>query len=199
MKKTITTIYFVLFIILLANSQEKKHFTKYENTYAQRSYDIKIKYDDTSNYKIEIDLMTYDNRYLEGGLVLTHKTLPGFLEALDSAMEYYSKWVVPAKARKGSKKNVQYFQEEKIIGFFDEKKKTRIDFPLRVKYQYRVLKHKDDLIYVLDIATGKIRAQHGNQYTVQSFSMLFLSAQEIHDFKELITIDKVKAFIVGSN
>lgn len=199
MYKKLFILLIIFFNLVIIKAQKSTIFTEYYSSYAGRNYNIKLIYDDTNNYKLEIDLMTFDNRYLNGGLIYTNKTLPGFIQSLDTAIVYYNNWVVNAKIRKGSKRIIKYFHKEKVEGYFYSNNKTRIDFPLNVKYRYRVLHHNDEIVYVLNISTGNLRSQHGQQYTVQSFSLFFISDKEIEEFQNLITPEKVKGFIKANN
>ncbi len=194
MLKIILTVTTLLFTIYL-HAQKHDLYSTYSSVYAGRDYEINIIYTDTNNYKLEIDLMTYDNRYSKGGLVVTSKNLPVFIKALDTAKIYFNKWEAHARAQKGSKRIIKYFQDEKIGGYFYDRNKSRIDYPLNAKYKYRVLRHNNEIIYVLNISTGNLRAQYGQQYTVHSFSLFFQSEEEIKDFRNLITPEKVVAFI----
>ena len=185
----------MLLIPFAFKAQDK--FATYQNSFGDKTErNIQISSKEKGKYTLYIEALPMDKLFKDGGgIQLSEKQNPDFIKALETAKLKYEEWVKTAKEN-----NVTDLRKEISVkpicgAFFKAGSDWHFQFKLSLTFTFMVLTIKDEVKYLLTINTGKVTSSSNQFTTVDGFSIIFASVDEIDKFKEAISIEKINEFI----
>lgn len=185
----------ILAISLITSTQifSQEKFTTYENTFEEKSYEIKIS--DDEKFIIYIDAMSLDKLHDKGGIFIEQKRHEQFINALTEAKLKYVEWVKTAKEN-----NVTELQKSMDIniragGYFLYGSKWQFQLSVNLKFELLILENKGATKYILLVKTGELKSSSNQYMDVDGFVLAFCSSKEIDNFINSISMDKITNFL----
>jgi hypothetical protein len=192
MKNSITFITLCLFIITSMESSAQEKFATYYNTYIGETYDIKLSLEEEELF---IDAVSFDELYDKGGIRISKKQAPDFLNAIAEAKTKYKEWVKVAKENDVLELNKSMDIKSKVGSYFLYNREWKSQLSVNLNFDFQILEVEGELIYLLNISTGELRASSNDNLFVNGFSLIFCSENEIEAFTNEISRQKIEAFI----
>jgi hypothetical protein len=192
MKNSITFITLCLFILTSMESSAQEKFATYDNTYIGETYDIKLSLEEEELY---IDAVSFDELYDKGGIKISKKQAPDFLNAIAEAKTKYKEWVKVAKENDVLELNKSMDIKSKVGSYFLYNREWKSQLSVNLNFDFQILEVEGELIYLLNISTGELRASSNDNLFVNGFSLIFCSENEIEAFTNEISRQKIDAFI----
>jgi hypothetical protein len=192
MKNSITFITLCLFILTSMESSAQEKFATYDNTYIGETYDIKLSLEEEELY---IDAVSFDELYDKGGIKISKKQAPDFLNAIAEAKTKYKEWVKVAKENDVLELNKSMDIKSKVGSYFLYNREWKSQLSVELSFDFQILEVEGELIYLLNISTGELRASSNDNLFVNGFSLIFCSENEIEAFTNEISRQKIEAFI----
>jgi len=192
MKNSITFITLCLFILTSMESSAQEKFATYDNTYIGETYDIKLSLEEEELY---IDAVSFDELYDKGGIKISKKQAPDFLNAIAEAKTKYKEWVKVAKENDVLELNKSMDIKSKVGSYFLYNREWKSQLSVELNFDFQILEVEGELIYLLNISTGELRASSNDNLFVNGFSLIFCSENEIEAFTNEISRQKIEAFI----
>lgn len=187
-----STSIFLLFI-LCSQIKAQEKFTTYDNTYIGKSYEIQIS-NDKGKFKLFIDALSVDTMHEKGGILVEEKNYPGFIDALSEAKLKYEEWVRTAQENNVKELNKEMKIKSKVSGYFLYGSKWNFQFLVNLKFDFKIIDSKGEIKYLLLVRTGELQSSSNQFMKVDGFLLVFSSSDEIDDFLNSISIDKIIDF-----
>ncbi len=192
MKNLILLITLCLLTIATVESYAQEKFTTYDNTYVGKTYDIKLSLEDEDLY---LDAATFDELYDKGGIWVSKKQYPDFLNAIAEAKTKYKEWVKVAKENNVRDFNKAMNIESKVGSYFLYGREWKFQLLVNLTFDFQIIEDEGELTYLLFIRTGELRASSNKNLKVDGFLLAFSSINEIDAFSNEISRQKINAFI----
>jgi hypothetical protein len=192
MKNLMSIITLCLLTITTVESYAQENFTTYDNTYFGKTYDIKLSLETEDLF---IDAMALDELYNKGGIRITKKQHQDFLNAIAEAKTKYKEWLKIAQEN-----NVRAFEKSmniksKVGSYFLYGREWKFQLVVNLTFDFQVLEDEGELKYLLFIRTGELKSSSNEHLKVDGFLLVFSSVNEIDDFANKISSQKINTFI----
>jgi hypothetical protein len=178
---------------LKSNAQEK--FASYDNTYAEKTYDIQLSSKDREKFSLYIDAMSLDRTHEKGGIIIDQKQYQYFINAITEARTKYEEWVKTAKENNIKELSKTMTIASKAGGYFLYGSKWNFQFLLNLKFDFKIIEIKGEVKYLLLIRTGELQSSSNQFMKVDGLVIVFSSTKEMDDFLTVISTDKITDFI----
>lgn len=184
------------FLFFQFKSFAQQKFTTYDNTYANKTYDIQISTkDEKDGFSLYIDAMSLDKSHDRGGITINKKQHSDFINALNESKLKYLEWMKTAQDNNVKDLSKAMSIKCKTGSFFRYGSGWQFQFLVIPTFNFRILETAGEVEYLLTILTGELTAS-GNQYMkVDGFVLVFKSTDEIDSFVKAISIDAINEFI----
>lgn len=186
---------FLLFIFLsvLCNAQDK--FSSYENTYFRKTYPIQIVSKEKGKFTLWIDAWSYDRVHDKGGIMINHRNHQNFIDALIQARFKYDEWVKTAKENNINDVSKPMNIKSRADAYFMYGSKWNFQFDISTSFNFEVRDNNGKTEYLLFVKTGELQSSSNQFMKVNGFALVFKSSNEITNFVDLISEDKIVDFI----
>ncbi len=191
--KPILTSILIIVTTLQIKAQEK--FATYDNTYAEKSYEIQISSKEQEKFTLYIDAMSLDKIHNKGGITIDQKNYPEFMNALAEAKLKYEEWVKTAKENNVKELNKAMTIKSKSGGYFAYGSKWNFQFLVNLKFDFKILESNAETKYLLLIRTGELQSSSNQYMKVDGFVLVFSSSKEIDGFTSVISTEKITEFL----
>ena len=192
MMKIILTVLITILISISVSAQEK--FLTYDNTYANKNYDINLSIKDNNKFTLYINAMSLDKLHENGGFMVYDKDYPEFIDALNQAKLKYEEWVKTAKENNVTKLSKEIKIKSKVAGFFLYGSDWHFQFRVKLTFTFKILEIGGETKYLLIVRTGKLKSSSNQFMDVDGFVLVFSSDSEISEFVNAISLDKINEF-----
>lgn len=187
------TICFCALIAQTSKAQEK--FSTYDNTYSDKTYEIKVFSKEKDKFSIYIDALSLDATYEKGGIYMDEKQHEIFLNAITEAKTKYAEWVKTAKENNVKELHKLIAVKSKVSGYFMYGSKWNFQFTVNLKFEFKILESVGETKYLLIIRTGELQSSSNQFIKVDGFVLVFGSVAEIEEFTTIILKEKVLDFV----
>lgn len=193
----------IVFFLISSNTfSQGALFGTYSSSYENKTQNIYITFDKKDKFTLYISATSLDKLVTNGGFKVWGKYLPDFIEKFKTAQQKYNEWIITAKEN-----NVTSFS--KLIEVENEKairtaKSTAYfyfgDFwheSIMGEPYFQFIVHKDEndnIGYHLLVSTSNLYAKDNRFITCSGFSMIFSSNEEISNFINAISLEKIEEF-----
>lgn len=191
--------YFLVSIILLLGvktySQEK--YATYDNTFVDKTYDISVSFKDGGEFSLWINALSLDRIIEVGGYYIKQAQLEGFLNNLNSAKAKYLEWVAVAKTNDVKElEKAMEIKSKKINSYFRYGGDWHFDFHVKPTFSFKIVHDEitDITRYLLIVRSGKLNASDNEYIDCDGFAFVFTSEEEITEFENLISYEKIESF-----
>jgi hypothetical protein len=175
------------------HSQEK--FTTYNNKYGgNETYNIQISSKDKDKFTLYIDAMSLDRLHSKGGMMIDEKQHQEFLNAISESKIKYEEWVKTAKENNIKELDKSMTVKSKVSGYFLYGD-WNFQYVVNLTFDFKVLESKGELKYLLIIRTGELQSSSNQFMKVDGFVLVFSSVNEIDNFTNEISTQKINEFI----
>jgi len=178
-----------LLMTFVTFSQEK--YNSYDNLYSDNEYDIQISAKDSTKYTLYIDMMSLDNLSESGGIMIDEKNHERFTTTLFEAKVKYEEWVKTANENNVTEIDKTMSLKTKVSGYFLYGSKWNFQFTINLTFDFKIINGKNLLI----VRTGKMTSSSNQFMTHDGLVFVFSNTEEITDFLDLISKDKITEFI----
>lgn len=192
MKKIILTIFISLFLLANITAQEK--FTTYDNSYAEKSYEINLSSKENGKYTLYIEAMSMDKLHETGGLMVESKIHQKFLDALNEAKIKYQEWVQTAKVNNVKELDKEMKIKSRVAGYFLYGSNWHFQYYVNLTFDFKIIESGEEIKYLLIVRSGKMKSSSNQFMDVDGVVLIFTSNDEIEEFVNTITIQKVIDF-----
>ena len=169
--------------------QEK--YTKYDNLYVEKTYEVEISLKDDGGYILYIDMMSMDDLLKTGGIRITEKEHDLFLSNLNEAKVKYTEWVTTAKENNVTDLSKSMIYKVKVGGFFQYGSTWNFQHGVNLTFDFKIINGKNLLI----VRTGELTSSSNRYMKHDGFVFVFQNEKEIDDFVNVLSVDKVKEFM----
>jgi hypothetical protein len=195
MKNTFKVLCLVLGVLIGFSSQAQDKFTSYENTYFRKTYPIQIDSKEKGKFTLWIDAWSYDMVYDKGGIMINHRSYQNFVDALIQARFKYEEWVKTAKENNIKEVSKPMNIKSRADAYFLYGSKWNFQYDISTSFNFEVRENKGKLEYLLFVKTGGLQSSSNQYMKVSGFALVFTSSNEINNFLDLISEDKIVDFI----
>jgi hypothetical protein len=187
----------IIFLLLPLMFKAQEKFSTYQNSFGDdKERNIRISTKDKEKYTLYIDAIPMDKLFKDGGgIQLTEKQNPDFIKALETAKLKYEEWVKTAKENNVTELRKEMSVKPSCAAFFRAGSEWHFQFKLNLTFAFIIIKSGEEVKYLVTINTGKVTSSSNQFTTVDGFSIIFASVDEIDKFKEAISIEKINEFI----
>jgi uncharacterized protein (DUF1330 family) len=193
MRKNATLIGIILLTLgLNVNAQDK--FTTYDNAYAKKTYDIQISLKDNDKFTFYIDAMSLDNLHEKGGFMVDDKKYQGFIDALTEAKSKYQEWEQTAKSNNVKELDKEMPIKSKVAGYFLYGSDWHFQYIVNLTFDFKILESEGEIKYLLIVRSGKMQSSSNQFMDVDGVVLVFTSANEIQEFVDSISLNKINEF-----
>ncbi|WP_288370319.1 hypothetical protein [uncultured Algoriphagus sp.] len=192
MKKLLIILALGNFVSISSFAQEK--YTTYYSSYFDKDYEIDVSFKD-NKLGLYIDLAGLDRLRETGGISINDKSYDGFMENLQFARSKYEEWIKVAIENdvRDLTKDVE-LKTEVITGYFVSGGEYTFDFSVRPSFDFKILDDEKGLRHLLIFRTGELESSSNRYITASDFVMVFSSLEEMDEFIELISKEKLNEF-----
>jgi len=185
----------LLIVIMLfsINVFAQEDFSVYDNTYAGKEFKIQISYEDTSQFTLWIDAMSLDKLHNKGGIKLDYKRYDEFISAINEAKDKYIEWSNVAKENNVSELEKSMSISPKVGGYFFYGD-WNFQYIVNPSVYFKIFKKDNIIKHFLVINTGKLQSSSNQFMKVDGFVLVFSSVEEIDNFLETISRQKLNIF-----
>lgn len=191
-KKAYLGIIALMLIVLNLKSQED--FTKYYNRYAKRIYDIQVNFEGIDKFTLYIDAMSLDELFEKGGFMVDNKKYQGFIDALNEAKIKYQEWDQTAKANNVKDVKKEMPIKSKVSGYFLYGRDWHFQFLVNLKFDFVIMERDGEVKNMLMVKTGEMTSSSNQFMDVDGVILVFSSVEEINDFVDSISLEKINEF-----
>lgn len=177
----------------ISNAQDK--FATYDNSYARRTFDIKLSENDNEEFLVYIDALSLDNLYKTGGLLIQEEELNGFIESLNQAKLKYVEWEKTAKENNVTELDKRMEISSVVSGYFLFGREWHMCFGINLTFDYKIIENNGTVKYLLIVRTGKMKSSRSKYTVVDGVVLVFSSVDEIDKFVNALSIDKIEEFL----
>jgi len=192
--KKMTLLVIIALALIGYNSNAQKKFTTYDNTYAKKTYDIQLSTEDNGKYTLYIDALSLDNLHEKGGLMVDEKRHQGFIDALNEAKLKYQDWVKTAKENDVKELDKEIPVKSKVAGYFLYGSDWQFQFLVNLGFDFKIFEKDGATQYLLIVRSGKMQSSSNQFMDMDGVVLVFTSDNEIQDFINLISLQKIKDF-----
>lgn len=193
MRKNVTLIGIILLTLgLNVNAQDK--FTTYDNEYAKKTYDIQISLKDNDKFTLYINAMSLDNLHETGGFMVDDKKYQGFIDALNEAKSKYQEWEQTAKSNNVKELDKEMPIKSKVAGYFLYGSDWHFQYIVNLTFDFKILESDGEIKYLLIVRSGKMQSSSNQFMDVDGVVLVFTSANEIQEFVDSISLNKINEF-----
>ncbi len=186
---------FLLFIFLSVACNAQDKFTSYENTYFRKTYPIQIVSKEKGKFTLWIDAWSYDRVHDKGGIMINHRNHQNFIDALIQARFKYDEWVKTAKENNINDVSKPMNIKSGADAYFMYGSKWNFQFDISTSFNFEVRDNNGKTEYLLFVKTGELQSSSNQFMKVNGFALVFKSSNEITNFVDLISEDKIVDFI----
>lgn len=171
-------------------------FEKYDNVYFKKEYDIMISKKATQeDFSLYILSASLDNLWKEGGIIIETKRYDKFIEALNSAKQKFSEWIVTAKENKVNELVKPMPITARCEGFF-KTGEWHFQKVVNLTFEYKIIpKETTESEHLLILRTGKLQSSTNQFSDMDGFVLVFTSVQEIENFINKISKNNINTFL----
>ena len=197
MNKIMRLVFIGTFTLALINSSAQDKFTTYDRTYGDpETYDIEISTKEKNgDFKLYINAWSLDATHKKGGIGITKKQYPDFINAINEAKVKYEEWVKTAKDNNVKELSKQMDIKCKVSGNFIYGKDWHFQFTVNPTFNFKIIEDESDLKYLLIFRTGELTSSSNQYMKVDGFALVFTSTAEIDAFTKAISIEAIDEFI----
>lgn len=177
---------------LIVKAQDK--FTSYDNTYAKKTFDIHISIKDNEKFTLYIEAMSLDNLHETGGFMVDDKKYQGFIDALNEAKSKYQEWEQTAKSNNVKDLDKEMPIKSKVVGFFLYGSDWHFQHIVNLTFDFKIMESEGEINYLLIVRSGKMQSSRNQFMDVDGVVLVFNSANEIQDFVDSISSNKINEF-----
>ena len=174
---------------IITFSQEK--YTSYDNVYSGSKYDVQISSKDSTSYKLYVDMMSLDKLSKSGGVMLDENAHEKFISTLLEAQIKYEEWIKTANVNNVTELDKTMTLRTKVSGYFLYGSKWNFQFVVNLTFDFKIIDGKSLLI----VRTGKMTSSSNQFMTNDGFVFVFSSTEEITEFLDVLSKDKITEFI----
>lgn len=174
---------------IITFSQEK--YTSYDNVYSGSKYDVQISSKDSTSYKLYVDMMSLDKLSKSGGVMLDENAHEKFISTLLEAQIKYEEWIKTANDNNVTELDKTMTLRTKVSGYFLYGSKWNFQFVVNLTFDFKIIDGKSLLI----VRTGKMTSSSNQFMTNDGFVFVFSSTEEITEFLDVLSKDKITEFI----
>jgi hypothetical protein len=174
---------------IITFSQEK--YTSYDNLYSGSKYDVQISSKDSTSYKLYVDMMSLDKLSKSGGVMLDENAHEKFISTLLEAQIKYEEWIKTANVNNVTELDKTMTLRTKVSGYFLYGSKWNFQFVVNLTFDFKIIDGKSLLI----VRTGKMTSSSNQFMTNDGFVFVFSSTEEITEFLDVLSKDKITEFI----
>jgi hypothetical protein len=193
MSKTLT-LFGIILLTLGINVKAQDKFISYDNTYAMKTFDIQISIKDNDKFTLYIEAMSLDNLHETGGFMVDDKKYQGFIDALNEAKSKYQEWEQTAKSNNVNELDKEMPIISKVAGFFLYGSEWHFQYIVNLSFDFKILERDGKIKYLLIVRSGKMQSSSNQFMDVDGVVLVFTSANEIQEFVDSISLNKIKEF-----
>jgi hypothetical protein len=189
LKVMVMTLIVCSVMTIVTFGQEK--YTSYDNVYSGSKYDVQISVKDSTKYTLYVDMMSLDKLSKSGGVMIDEKAHEKFTTTLLEAQVKYEEWVKIANDNNVTEFNKTMSLKTKVGGYFLYGSKWNFQFVVNLTFDFKIIDGKNLLI----VRTGKMTSSSNQFMTHDGFVFVFSSTEEITEFLDVLSKDKITEFI----
>ena len=193
MRKNVTLIGIILLTLVL-NVKAQDKFTTYDNSYAKKTYDIQISLKDNDKFTFYIEAMSLDKLHEKGGFMVDDKKYQGFIDALNEAKSKYQEWEQTAKSNSVKELDKEMPIKSKVAGYFLYGSDWHFQYIVNLTFDFKILESDGEIKYLLIVRSGKMQSSSNQFMDVDGVVLIFTSANEIQEFVDSISLNKINEF-----
>lgn len=186
--KTILVL-FVGLISMMTFGQEE--FGSYNSSYVNKSYEVSVAQKERGGYSVYVDMMSLDNLSNKGGIIITEKQHSKFISVLNDAKGKLVEWAATATENDVKDVNKAMPYKTKVDAYFKYGSKWNFQFSINLTFDFTVIGGESLLI----VRTGKLVSSSNRYMTHDGFIFAFKDENEIDEFLDMISVDKVAEYI----
>lgn len=188
-------VFFALLALCISTSVfAQTKFTTYSHPYDGKDYSVQVSTDKSGSYKLWIDAMSLEGERHPGGLMLTEKQHPLFVESLGQAKAKYQEWYDLAV-----KNNVTDVRKQMEIttrtGAYFSYGDWQFDYIVGLQFEFLVITSEGITKRLLIVRTGKLTSSTNQYMEVDGYAMVFTEPKEIEEFLSLTSPEKIREFL----
>lgn len=191
MKNKLLTSIFLISLFLTKNIIAQDKYSKYDSEYFKKQFDISITNKKTDKYSLYVDMMSMDKLCDKGGIILDEKQHAEFLLKLNDAKNKYEEWVKTALENDVKELEKTMSFKTKCSAYFLYGSKWNFQFYVNLTFDFKIVNDK----YMLIIRTGELTSSSNQFMNVDGFVFVFTSLNEIDEFINVLSADKVLEYI----
>jgi hypothetical protein len=134
----------------------------------------------------------------KGGISISQKQYPDFVQALKDAKLKYQEWTKKAKNHKVTDQTKKMALKAKGEGFFVYGSEWHFAYDINLRFGFIVRDYQGKLYHLMFVDTGALIASDNEFMKVDSKQIIFTSSKEIQQFINTIAIEKIEAFFKAS-
>ena len=194
MTRKITFLGIIAIMISGLQMKAQEKFTTYDNIYAKKTYDIQLSSKDNDKFTLYIDAMSLDNMHETGGFMVDEKKYQGFIDALKEAKIKYQDWEQTAKANNVKELDKQMEIKSKVAGYFLYGGDWHFQYLVNLTFNFKILESDGEVKNLLIVRSGKMQSSSNQFMDVDGFVLVFSNTNEIQEFIDSISLEKIKEF-----
>ncbi len=195
MKKLKTMMALIMCLILTLSTFGQEKYTFYDNIYSGNRYDIEIESKDTTKYKtrysLYIYMMSLDKLSKSGGIMVGEKGHDEFVTTLIEAQDKYNEWVKTAEENNVLEIDKTMSLKTRVSGYFLYGTKWNLVSIIDLTFDFKIINGKNLLI----VRTNRMASSSNKFMTHDGFVFVFSSTEEITEFLDIISKNKIIEFI----
>lgn len=192
--KNIKYLIIAVLAITCSNSYSQMKFATYDNTYAEKTYDIRISTKEKNGFTLWIDALSVDKLNEFGGLMMNEKQYRSFISGLNEAKLKYEDWVKTAKENNVKELNKIMPIKSKIAGYFRYGNDWYYQDLVNLAFNFWIVESEGELKYFLIARTGELQSSSNQFIDVDGFVLVFSSTAEIEEFVNAISLREINDF-----
>lgn len=194
-----TLIFLLVYVFLSINLFSQTDYCKYDNSYEEKTYKITLNIFKNNTYSVNIYAQPIDRLIDNGGFEISQNQLDGFLSNLNFAKQKYIEWDSIARVNNVSEISKKIdLKSQKIRGYFYFGNSWDLDYYVLPNFEYRIIPSEDSTSHkrLLIVRTGELQSSTNEFTKCDGFALVFTSVEEITNFINLISKDKIDSFIL---
>lgn len=173
----------------------QKHFGTYESSQIYETFEILFSEGENNDFTLYIYGLSLDPLTDQIGLMVTSSYYDKFIESVSLAKEKYVEWVAVAKSN-----NVKDLSKAMKInleadGMWLYSNNWQFDFSVDLTFIFTVKEKDSGIDYVLYISSGEMQSSSNEYITTDGCVLVFNSENEILQFLNSISKEKVDEFL----
>jgi len=169
--------------------QEK--YTSYDNLYSLSKYDVEISSKDSTTYRLYVNMMSLDKIFKSGGVIIDENSHEKFTKTLLESQVKYEEWVKIANDNNVKELDKTMSLKTKVIGYFLYGSEWNFQTFVNLIFDFKIINGKNLLI----VRTGEMISSSNQFMKNDGFVFVFSSTEEITEFLDVLSKDKITKFI----